>query len=621
MWEHTTGLPDTVSWCAHTQDGDGYAYVTGNTIVSGDKANILTTKYDRAGEEIWQVSYNSSYDDNDYGTAITVDIVGNVYVAAASFTSATNQYDYRVVKYDSTGSLQWTNTYNDTGSLYDLPSDILVDDAGNVYITGGNYGSGTGWDYATVNYNSIGTQQWASRYNYNDNDYAASGLGIDRVYGFAIDGDDNIYLTGRAAISGEGYNIRTVKMDSMLTVQWNKQYDAAQNDDACYALLVDMEGNVYVTGSITNADEIQNGITIKYNSAGTLQWTAIQTANNSADLATWNTDISLSEEGEIIIAGITHTGANKDLIIYRYNSEGEKQWTETWNGPGDGDDTPYFVGESFDFGGGELDPYFATFNENKVLLWATPYGGTGQDFVTAIVTSQYSGSGDAVYFLGYTGNNIGETDMDWPAYSTYESSSIDYYKDDYTDITSASVHSYDGFITKFSDDRINLLSTLFGGNYDDRLYDAVMVSSKIWFIGSTQSDNTTFPYTPYPDYYDGQDDLEADEADHNGFLAILTENSELIYATYFGNKQGIWAQDIAVQAGPIYNYIITTGDVHFDFMEASEFTPLAKPFVNSWFNPVNPTPYLESKATFITEWYKLPVPVSIEEESGFDNSI
>ncbi|MFZ1612084.1 MAG: T9SS type A sorting domain-containing protein [Chitinophagales bacterium] len=412
MWEHSQGLPDTVSWMAHVQDNDGNTFITGNTLVAGEKANIITTKYDRSGDEIWQVTYNSTYNDNDYGTAITLDDDGNVYVAAASFISATNQYDYRTIKYNSTGTLQWTSTYNGTGSLYDIPSDIIVDASDNVYVTGGSFGSGTGWDYATIKYNSSGTQQWVSRYNYNGNDDAASGLainnsgrivvtggsaqavdnwdfasvkynqntgvqldvqrntasglGIDRVYGFTIDGDDNIYLTGRAAISGQGYNMRTVKMDSLLTVQWSKTYDAANGDDVGYAVQVDLAGYVYVTGSITNAEGILNGFTVKYNSAGTVQWSAIETANNGSDLATWNTDLSISEDNDIVIAGTTHNGANSDIIMYIYNSDGEKQWTETWNGTGNGDDTPYFV--------------HADFN-NQIYIGGKSFSGTNDTYI------------------------------------------------------------------------------------------------------------------------------------------------------------------------------------------------------------------------------------------------
>ncbi|MCB9032149.1 MAG: T9SS type A sorting domain-containing protein [Chitinophagales bacterium] len=386
VWEHTTGAPDTVDWSAQVQDATGNIYITGNTIAGAELANVLTTVYDRFGDVKWQAEYNSSYDNNDYGTAIAIDDDLNVYVAAASYTSATNYYDYLVIKYDSTGSELWTATYNGPGSLYDIPSDILIDGSGNVYVTGGSVGSSTGWDYATVKYNSSGTQQWVSRYNYNDHDDAASGLatnssgqilvtgasaqaddnwdfasvkynqstgaqitvqrntasglGIDRVNSIAIDADDNVYLTGRAAITSEGYNIRTIKLDSLLATIWNKQYNLADLDDEGMSVWVDGEGNVYVTGTATADNDKTRGVTIKYNSAGTLQWTVLETPNNGEALNSSNRAMSISEDGQIMVAGTAENGADTDIMTYVYDEDGNRLWAERWDG-GDDDQASF----------------------------------------------------------------------------------------------------------------------------------------------------------------------------------------------------------------------------------------------------------------------------------------
>ncbi|MCB1575615.1 MAG: hypothetical protein KDI80_16705, partial [Xanthomonadales bacterium] len=61
------------------QDATGNIYITGNTISGAELANVLTTVYDRFGDVKWQAEYNSSYDDNDYGTAIAIDDDLNVY--------------------------------------------------------------------------------------------------------------------------------------------------------------------------------------------------------------------------------------------------------------------------------------------------------------------------------------------------------------------------------------------------------------------------------------------------------------------------------------------------------------------------------------------------------------
>src|SRR5207302_9985194 len=55
--------------------------------------------------------------------------------------------------------------YNGPGNYEDKATAIALDAAGNVYVTGGSWGSGTDFDYATIKYDSNGNQLWVARYN------------------------------------------------------------------------------------------------------------------------------------------------------------------------------------------------------------------------------------------------------------------------------------------------------------------------------------------------------------------------------------------------------------------------------------------------------------------------
>ena len=44
--------------------------------------------------------------------------------------------DYATIKYDTNGNLLWVIRYNGPGNGIDRSSDLVVDSAGNVYVTG-----------------------------------------------------------------------------------------------------------------------------------------------------------------------------------------------------------------------------------------------------------------------------------------------------------------------------------------------------------------------------------------------------------------------------------------------------------------------------------------------------
>ena len=56
--------------------------------------------------------------------------------------------------------------YNGPGNGEDMARDLVLTDAGDIYVTGESLGNGTWADVATVKYGSDGTQLWVARYNY-----------------------------------------------------------------------------------------------------------------------------------------------------------------------------------------------------------------------------------------------------------------------------------------------------------------------------------------------------------------------------------------------------------------------------------------------------------------------
>src|SRR3972149_4449168 len=81
-----------------------------------------------------QTAWVNNYTMEDFSLtafAVVVDSSGNVYVTGCSF-SYTTRTDYATVKYDSNGTEIWSVLYNGPNYSTDRARDLAVDDSGNV---------------------------------------------------------------------------------------------------------------------------------------------------------------------------------------------------------------------------------------------------------------------------------------------------------------------------------------------------------------------------------------------------------------------------------------------------------------------------------------------------------
>jgi len=316
-------------------DASGNVFVTGVSRGSGTGDDYATIKYNSSGVQQWIVRYNGPENGDDYAYSIAVDGSGNVYVTGYSFGGETFN-DYATIKYNSSGVQQWVARYNGPGNGDDRASTIAVDGSGSVYVTGISTGSGgTSFDIATVKYNSQGIQQWVVRYSAGSDDWANA---------IALDATGNVYVTGGSVGSGTGVDYVTIKYNSTGAQQWVARYNGLGNStDQALSIAVDLEGNVYVTGEsngiVTNVDYA----TIKYNSSGVQQWVARYNGpGNDGDRAS---SIALDATGNVYVTGWSAgigTGIS-DYATIKYNSPGVEQWVARHDGPGSGSDLAYSI--------------------------------------------------------------------------------------------------------------------------------------------------------------------------------------------------------------------------------------------------------------------------------------
>ena len=294
-------------------DGSGDVYVTGESFGSGTDYDYATIKYNPAdGSEVWVVRYNGPGNFYDGAAALAIDGSGNVYVTGQSFASGTT-LDYATIKYNASGTEEWVARYNGPGNSFDVGTAIAVDGSSNLYVAGESVGSGTDYDYATIKYNASGTEEWVARYN-------GPGNLFDHPFAIAVDGAGNVYVTGQSFGSGTDFDYATVKYNAADGAEeWIARYNGPENFvDQALAIGIDGPGNVYVTGGSMGSGTDFDYATIKYNAAdGAEDWvTRYNGPGNGADAAR---AIAIDGSGNVYVTGESFAGAETDYATIKYS--------------------------------------------------------------------------------------------------------------------------------------------------------------------------------------------------------------------------------------------------------------------------------------------------------------
>jgi uncharacterized delta-60 repeat protein len=317
--------------------------------------------------QAWVQRYNGPGNGDDWAIAMAVDASNNVIVAGYSDVSGyQTNYDYATIKYSSAGVPLWTNRYNGPGNRNDYAYGVAVDGSNNVIVTGYSYDS-SGRSYcATIKYSSVGVPLWTNR---------STGPGEGKA--LAVDSNGNVIVTMSAYISGYWPNLDfdflTIRYSGAGALLWTNRYSGpGGGEDYPVALAVDAEGNVVVTGRSPGS----HYATIKYSSAGVPLWTNLYNYGGNDMLFA----MAMDSSGNVAVTGRSQADTTGlDFLTIEYSSAGVPLWTNRYE-PGA---TPRAVamdarGNVYVTGSGAASDYATiAYSSAGVLLWTNHYIGLG----------------------------------------------------------------------------------------------------------------------------------------------------------------------------------------------------------------------------------------------------
>jgi hypothetical protein len=234
-----------------------------------------------------------------------------------------------ILRYSDAGLLEWSNSW-DSNSMFDIANKVSFYDD-DIIVAGGAQQTTSKWEYAVVSF----AKSDGSAVDSNVSNSTANG--IDQIYDLHVDVSGNIYVTGGVANTSTGYDVKTIKLDTNLTVQWTVTYNGSDNlDDKGQAVKVDASGNVFVTGFETTTANGKDFLTIKYNSSGTQQWVKSDDGGENGNDS--GRDLVIGSGGNIYVTGYSFNGSNEDYLTKKYSTSGDLIWEITYNGLYNGED-------------------------------------------------------------------------------------------------------------------------------------------------------------------------------------------------------------------------------------------------------------------------------------------
>lgn len=359
-------------------DTGGNIYIA-NVFDNSGNADIVLSKFNNSGTIVWQKIFNSSPPENhDYPKKLIIDQSGNLVIAGNSNDISYTSNKIVLVKYNNSGVLMSSAQYKRSGNPVTSVSDFINDNNGNIIIAGLVHEDQNFIDSSLVaKFDQNLTLLWSKTFRDTISYY-------NNASKVNVESSGNIYIA-----SASDYNILTIKYDASGNVIWlNKQpyIPTFYNIYRLPLMFSDNVQNIYICSNIkeVSGNDTSKTILIKYNSSGSLLWSAEYNISNTGTesprrIFNINSDIYLDinyydesylvkinqsgqmlwqktmdhavnfmgrdNENKVMTAGFVNSYFRKELSLEKFNPDGStaNNYTFSYNGTGTDNATKFFV--------------------------------------------------------------------------------------------------------------------------------------------------------------------------------------------------------------------------------------------------------------------------------------
>jgi|GEM_PF-6704829 len=312
-------------------DDQGNVYVAGFKSGENLDKDILLLKYSNDGTLLWDKHFslfefnNLGFSGDDEAVKIKIDSNGDIllggYANNKDDKTAFYSHDFILLKYNSSGDLIWSRTYDYAGDLDEI-FDIAIDHNDNIYAIGQSNTSSFKNGMIVIKYASDGSQQWFSRDD-------SPGQAFSGFFVKTDDDDNAITAFGSSFPDSTDLDIVVTKYNSSGTKLWSDRYDNGRgtfnNTEFINDLAIDNQNDIIITGTTIQSGGTYNDyLTMKYSSSGSREW--VRSFNGSGHVHDNAYSLAIDSDNNIFTAGVTGTSTQQnyyDVGIMEYSPDGD----------------------------------------------------------------------------------------------------------------------------------------------------------------------------------------------------------------------------------------------------------------------------------------------------------